>query len=185
MARRSWWLVTVPALAAFAFGTAAAQTGGDVKAGSAVTPADQVSSADASVTKIQTAATRVRHLLDDARKNSPKDIVKLTCLQDKLAQIEISLDSAKKRSSSLKNAQASGNKDLANHEFTMLTTLRQRSEQLDAEANQCIGEEIGFPGDTKIKATIDPNIAPVDPGGSTGWTDPGVIIVVPPASPVK
>ena len=185
MARRSWWLVAVPALAAFVFGSAAAQTGPDVKAGTAVTPADQVTSADGSVTKIQTAANRVRHLLDDARKNSPKDIVKLTCLQDKLAQIEISLDSAKKRASSLKSAQAAGNKDLANHEFTMLTTLRQRSEQLDAEANQCIGEEIGFPGETKTSTTIDPNIAPVDPGGSTGWIDPGVVVVIPPASPVK
>lgn len=184
MARRSWWLVLAPALGALVFGNAAAQADG-VKAGTAVTPADQLSSADASVGKINAASNRVRHLLDDARKNSPKDIVKLTCLQDKLAQIEISLDSAKKRASSLKSAHAAGNKDLANHEYTMLTTLRTRSEQLDAEANQCIGEEIGFPGEHKISTTVDPNIAPVDPGGSSGWTDPGILVVIPPASPTK
>lgn len=184
MARRSWWLVLAPALGALVFGNAAAQAG-DVGAGTAVTPAGQMSSADASVGKINTASNRVRHLLDDARKNSPKDIVKLTCLQDKLAQIEISLDSAKKRSSALKSAQAAGNKDLANHEFTMVTTLRTRAEQLDAEANQCIGEEIGMPGVNKTTSTVDPNIAPVEPGGSTGWIDPGIVIVIPPASATK
>ncbi len=183
MARRSWWLVLAPALGALVFGNAAAQA--DTTAGTAVTPADQVATADASVGKISTASNRVRHMLDDARKNSPKDIVKLTCLQDKLAQIEISLDSAKKRAASLKSAQAAGNKDLANHEFTMLTTLRTRSEQLDAEANQCIGEEIGMPGVNKTTSTVDPNIAPVDPGGSTGWNDPGIVIVIPPASATK
>ena len=31
--------------------------------------------------------------------------------------------------------------DLASHEFTILTVLRQRVEQLGCEANQCIGEE--------------------------------------------
>ena len=38
--------------------------------------------------------------------------------------------------------------------------LRQRSEQLVAEANQCIGEEAAFVGDTRTKVTIDPSIPP-------------------------
>ena len=32
----------------------------------------------------------------------------------------------------------------------MLTVLRQRTEQLTAEANQCIGEDLSFVGQTQV-----------------------------------
>ena len=114
-------------------------------------------------------------MLDDARRQ--KDVVKTTCLSDKLAQIEVATRSAKERVGALKSATARGDNDLRNHEFSVLVVLRQRTEQLDAEANQCIGEEIGFPSDsTKITYSIDPNIAPVDPGTGPGDT----VVIVPP-----
>ena len=64
-----------------------------------------------------------------------------------------------------------------------MNVLRQRSEQLDAEANQCIGEELGFPGQTKTTYTIDPNIAPVDPGSTV--VDPGTVVVLTPPNDVS
>lgn len=169
------------------FGTAAAQTGAapapatDVKAGSTVSPTDQASLSDQYVTKMQSSATRVRHLLDDARRQ--KDVVKTTCLSDKLAQIEVAMKSAKERQGSLKAAIARGDTSVSNHEFTVLNVLRQRAEQLDAEANQCIGEELGFPGETKTSFSIDPNIAPIDPNPTP--TDPVIIVPPFPASPTR
>jgi hypothetical protein len=159
-----------------AIGTAAAQPaatpGGDVKAGSAVAPGDQLAQTDQIVSRMQVSATRVRHMLDDARRQ--KDVVKTTCLSDKVAQLEVALKSARERQGTLKSAAARGDTDLRNHEFSVLGVLYKRKEQLDAEANQCIGEEIGMPGETKNEVTIDPNIAPVDPQ----TPDPGTGTVV-------
>ncbi len=178
MASRVKWIAATPVLlGSLIFGSAAAQPAAgtvDVKSGSAVAPGDQAGLADSYVAKIQTSATRVRHLLDDARRQ--KDVVKTTCLSDKLAQIEVASRSAKDRSGSLKSAIARGDTDLRNHEFSVLNVLRQRAEVLDAEANQCIGEELGFPGETKVNFSVDPNIAPVDPGTGEGT----VVVIVPP-----
>lgn len=176
MTSRVRWLTVLATLGALAvFGPAAAQTGTvDVKAGSAVAPGDQASLADQYVAKMSASSARVRHMLDEARRQ--KDVVKTTCLSDKLAQIEVALRSAKERSSALKSAISRGDTDLRNHEFSVMNVLRQRAEQLDAEANQCIGEELGLPGETKVTFSIDPNIAPVEPG--TGGGD--IITIVPP-----
>ena len=181
---RNPWLFAAPvALALASFGTAAAQTGGatatvDVKAGSAVSSGDQATLADQYVVKMQGSSTRIRHLLDDARRQ--KDVVKTTCLSDKLAQVEVAIRSAKERVGALKSAIARGDTDLRNHEFSVMSVLRQRTEQLDAEANQCIGEELGFPGETKITFSIDPNIATIEPTGGGG-----ILSASPPALPAS
>ena len=179
--RSRWFLVSAVFSACVVLGSAAAQTPGtagtvDVKAGSSVTSGDQAALAEQYVTKMQTAASRIRHLLDEARRQ--KDVVKTTCLSDKLAQIEVGIRSAKEREKSLNAAIARSDTDVRNHEFAVMNVLRQRAEQLDAEASQCIGEELGFPGgDTRISFAVDPNIAPVDPGtGGEG----GDVIYVPP-----
>jgi hypothetical protein len=70
--------------------------------------------------------------------------------------------SARDRQSSLQAAVQRGDVELANHEFTVLTVLRQRAEQLNAEANQCIGEEVAFVGQTQVTTTVDPNLPAVD-----------------------
>jgi len=184
MTPRAKWIIASATLVACAFfGSAAAQTGAtpDVKAGSAVSAADQAALADQYVTKIQASSSRVRHLLDEARRQ--KDVVKTTCLSDKLAQIEVASRSAKERQGALKAAIARGDTDVRNHEFAVMNVLRQRAEQLDAEANQCIGEELGFPGETKTSFSIDPNIAPVDPNPPAG--DPVIVVPPVPASGVK
>ena len=183
MARSKWAFATIGLGAVLVFGSAPAQTGGtgEVKTPSATTPGDQTALAEQYIAKMQASSTRVRHLLDEARRN--KDVVKTTCLSDKLAQIEVALKSARERSASLKAAIARGDTDVRNHEFSVMNVLRQRSEQLDAEANQCIGEEIGFPGETKSTYTVDPNIATVDPGSTV--VDPGTIVVLTPPNNVS
>ena len=181
--RGRWLMASVAGLmfvgsASFETAIASAQTapatGTDVKAGTVVSPTDQSTLSDQYVAKMQTSSTRVRHLLDEARRQ--KDVVKTTCLSDKLAQIEVATRSARERQTALKAAIARGDTDIRNHEFAVLSVLRQRAEQLDAEANQCVGEELGFPGETKITYAIDPNIASVDPTVAPG---DGVIYVPP------
>ena len=102
------------------------------------------------------ASAGIRRQLEAAR--AARDVVKTLCLNDKLSQADVAIRSARDRHGSLKTAAARNDVELSNHEFTILTVLRQRADQLTAEANQCIGEESAFVGDTKILTTIDPTL---------------------------
>ena len=47
--------------------------------------------------------------------------------------------------------------------FMILLVLRDRVEQLVKEANQCIGEEAGFIGESRVTLEVDPNIPDNNP----------------------
>ena len=121
---------------------------------------EQVAQADLFISRMEGAANGVRKQLQRAREQ--RDVVKTLCLNDKLSQADVAIRSAKDRKVSLQAAVARNDAELSNHEFTILTVLRQRAEQLTAEANQCIGEEAAFIGETKVSTQIDPTLPPSD-----------------------
>jgi hypothetical protein len=57
--------------------------------------------------------------------------------------------------------------------------LRQRVDQLTAEANQCIGQEAGFVGESAVTSTIDPNLPQEDP---SEYPNTDIIVEVPACS---
>ncbi|WP_394820599.1 hypothetical protein [Pendulispora albinea] len=121
-----------------------------------LTPQEEVIEADRSIARMEGSATGIRKQLEQARQQ--RDVVKTLCLNDKLSQTDVAIRSARDRSAALKSAAQRNDTELANHEFTILTVLRQRSEQLTAEANQCIGEESAFIGETQTTMNVDPNL---------------------------
>ena len=139
-------------------------TGSDAQVGfqrkTQLTPQEQLTEAGKHLGRMEQGATGVRKMLEEARRQ--RDVVRTLCLNDKLSQIDVAIRSARDRRGQLQNAVNRKDTELANHEFTILTVLRQRSEQIVAEANQCIGEEAAFIGDTRVKTTIDPGIPPDD-----------------------
>jgi len=137
-----------------------------------------VTQADTLIARMEQAAAAVRRQLEQARQQ--RDVVKTLCLNDKLSQIDVATRSAQDRKGALVAAAQRNDAELSNHEFTILTVLRQRAEQLTAEANQCIGEEAAFAGATQTIATIDPTLPPTD---ETQYppVEPGL---VPPPQPV-
>jgi hypothetical protein len=146
-----------------------------------LTPKEQLTQADVFIARMSVTGTNVRHLLEQGR--ASRDVVKTLCLNDKLNQIDVAGRSAHDRRVSLDQAVQRSDADLANHEFTILTVLRQRVEQLAAEANQCIGEEAVLFGETKIVTTIDPTLPHEDP---SSYPDNPIISMPPPcASCVK
>lgn len=168
MNRIGWLALSSMVICAFV-GTAAAQGGGTTGATGTVAASsppvsakDQLAAVQQAVDRVKASSSRVRHMLDEARR--AKDVIKTTCLSDKLAQLEVTLKSVRDRQASLQSAISRADDQLRNHEFSVVNVLRQRGEQLDAEANQCVGEELGFPGETRLTYKVDPNIAPVDPG---------------------
>lgn len=143
-----------------------------------LTPQEQLSESAKHVARMEQSAGGVRKMLEEARKQ--RDVVKTLCLNDKLSQIDVAIRSARDRRTALQAAVTRNDSELSNHEFTIMTVLRQRSEQLVAEANQCIGEEAAFVGDTRTTVTIDPSI----PADETPYpsTDPTLVIGPPPCA---
>jgi hypothetical protein len=140
-----------------------------------LTPAEEVAQSEGFLSRMDASRTVVRRQLETAR--AQRDVVKTLCLNDKLNQLDVAVRSARERREALQAAAQRADADLANHEFTILQVLRQRSDQLTAEANQCIGQEAAFIGDSAVSSTVDPGIVP-DPGA---FEPPVATVFIPPA----
>jgi hypothetical protein len=103
----------------------------------------------------------VTEQLAEAKKK--KDVVKALCLDDKVKQMKLATDTAKDRVVDLTSASTQNDPDRSRHEFTVIQVLRERVQTLVAEAQQCIGEETGFIGNSNITVDIDPAIPDADP----------------------
>ncbi len=149
----------------------------------ALTPEQMMSEVNSYFPQMDQGASSVRRQLSTAREQ--RDVVKVLCLNDKLTQINVAVRSAQDRGVSLRAAVTRSDKDRSRHEFTVLRVLRDRVRTLVSESNQCIGEEVGFVGESKVTANIDPNIPDIDPTDLPGAV--GTIISNPPviSSPTK
>jgi len=164
-----WAAVTAFVLAAA--GPATAQSAGGTAGGGAdaqvgfehkqqLSPADELSQAEQIISHMDQSSNTVRRQLEQAR--AARDVVKTLCLNDKLSQIDVATRSARDRQAALQAAVQRNDAELADHQFTVLTEHRRRAEQLAAEANQCIGEEVAFVGQTQVTVQVDPNIPDTD-----------------------
>lgn len=143
---------------------------------------DELAQADLILSRIDGAAAGVRSQLDTARQG--RDVVKSLCLSDKLSQVDVAGRSARERQAALASAVQRNDVELANHEFAILAVLRQRTEQLMAEANQCIGEEVAFVGQTVVQMT-EANVPSVEDTTSFPPLLPPVGVVTTPPTVVS
>lgn len=137
-----------------------------------LSPAQQEAEATAIISQMQATASTVQRMLAQARQ--ARDVVKTLCLNDKVSQVDVGTRSATDRKASLHSAASRNDRELSNHEFTILTVLKHRVEQLSAEANQCIGEEASFSGATAVTTTVDNAMPASDPTDMSGVTPPPV-----------
>jgi hypothetical protein len=165
-----WAAVTALVLAAAGPATAQPAPAGDGQVGfeqkQQLSLQDELSQADQIISHMDQGAGTVRRQLEAAR--AARDVVKTLCLNDKLSQLDVATRSARDRQTALQAAVQRNDKELSDHQFTVLTEHRRRSEQLAAEANQCIGEEVSFVGQTQVTVQVDPNI----PNTDTTTVDP-------------
>ena len=114
--------------------------------------------------------------LAEAKKK--KDVVKALCLDDKVKQMKLATDTAKDRVVDLTSSVSQNDPDRSRHEFTVIQVLRERVQTLLAEAQQCIGEETGFIGNTDVVVDVDPALPDADPSDfpdDTLVSDPPVL----------
>jgi hypothetical protein len=135
--------------------------------------------AEGTMTKLRDIRKYVQNLLDQARK--AKDIIKITCLNDKLTQINVNIRTYEDRMQSLANAVKTGDKASRNHEYNVLVVIENKVVNLRMEAETCIGEAEGYLGKTEVQVTTPKGMAEMDP---TDIFDIGIDIIdrPPPAS---
>jgi hypothetical protein len=144
-----------------------------------LSPQDELAEANTAIARMDQASGTVRRQLEQAR--AARDVVKTLCLNDKLSQIDVTTRSARDRLAALQSAVERNDVESANHHFSILTAHRQHAEQVSAEANQCIGEEVAFVGQTQVTTEIN-EILPGE--NDVEYTDPTVISYTPiPVSP--
>jgi hypothetical protein len=149
-----------------AVGSRSAANGNDGDTVGAGTQAEQMTTADSIVTRGTGLSQRVTQMLDDARRDA--DVIRVTCLNDKLTQINANLRTAQGRYASL---QRIVDAEQRKHELTVLSVLGQKLQVLDQEANQCVGQDLYETGPTKITTEIDTSLLPFE----TNPTSPQII----------
>ncbi len=126
-------------------------------------PAQMLASAKASLPVMDRNAAVVRRQLTNAREQ--KDVVKALCLNDKLNQIDLAIRTATDRAGDLEAAVNANDAERARHQYTVVQVLKDRVSTLVSEANQCIGEETGFVGESAVTVQIEgvPDTDPTEP----------------------
>jgi hypothetical protein len=142
-----------------------------------LTGAEQVSRGEQYLQGMRNIRTRVQTMLGAARRE--RDIIKVTCLNDKLTQIDVNSRTARDRLESLRGAVGRNDDSARNHEFTIMSVLKQKIDTLSLEADQCAGIEGDVFGRPTLEVEIDPNITDEDP---TEFQDPGFVIDRPPSA---
>lgn len=148
-----------------------------------LSPEEQIEEADRVLTRGGQASARVSALLEDARRS--RDILRITCLSDRLTQIDTNLATARDRSTDLRSAISSNDTDRRQHEFTVILVLGLKFRTLEQEANQCVGQDIFETGTTSIETSIDPAAPTEDPALLDQPTEVDVPAIPPPASPTS
>jgi hypothetical protein len=134
----------------------------------ALSPAAQVKDAEAVVASATASCEAQAQALQSAKRE--QDIIRATCLDDKLSQCNANLQSLKRRQAALDHAIAEGDSGLAGHEHTVIGVLSQKFKMLAQAANQCVGQDLFDTGETQVREEVD-LFAPDE--------DPAVLIAVP------
>lgn len=130
-------------------------------AAKARTPEEQLAQAEQFLQQVEGVLRTVEADLNSARQK--KDVVKTLCLDDKMNQLDVLKRSIESRRRQLKVA-ASGTEDgLPGHHYTILLAQHERGLQLQAEANQCIGKELRFIGESSVTMERDDGLPIDDP----------------------
>ncbi|MDX2052082.1 MAG: hypothetical protein SFV15_06820 [Polyangiaceae bacterium] len=94
-----------------------------------------------------------------------RQVVKLLCLDDKLSQMMAMRRVAQQRSQVFELALSSKDKNGYWHAYTVLRGLRDRVTAVQADASQCVGEEIGPVGESSVEVTVDSAFTNEDENG--------------------
>lgn len=181
--------IVVAALALGGLGLAVAQVGGDspdegeveVQRRADLGGPEQLAEAERIQTRGSQISRRVATMLDESRRE--RDIIRVTCLNDKLTQVNANVRTLELRVDALREAVQGDNVERRNHEYIVITVLGQKFEILEQEANQCIGQDIFETGATRVETVVDPSTPDEDPNVMVEPPTVPAPFIPPPSSP--
>jgi len=99
-------------------------------------------------------------MVEQARKQ--KDVIRLNCVMDKLAQVKASMNIADEALQKLQEGVTRNDESALLHEYTRITIVNQKVQVLQNEGQTCVGAELNYIGATRVE--VD---APELPAGAT------------------
>lgn len=156
---------------AFGFGIALAQNTppaagapvtGTLSGNVNLSPEEITKQAENSLARMEMSSMQVQRMLEKADQEG--DAVKVDCLNDKLNIIDTRLRSGRERKPLLEGALRSKDNPQATVFLEVIQNHQKESDKARSQAENCIGSDIGYLGDTKTTTTVDPDI-PEDNGG--------------------
>ena len=148
-----------------------------------LSPAAQAKAARSAVQSASASCAAQSQALKSAKRES--DIIRATCLKDKLDQCNASLQSMKRRQAALDQAIAAGDSGSGNHEFTVIGVLSQKSKALAQAANQCVGQDLFDTGETQVRKDVDLFVPDENPAVMSPVMDWPIPFIPPPVSGVS
>jgi hypothetical protein len=116
----------------------------------AISPNDMLEQTASLRKEMGTALTNLVRLQESVKKQ--KDIIKLTCVNDKLVLVKQLLNIADTAQTNLSEAIARGDEDGRYHEYARVTVAQQEVAGLQAEAKDCAGEaDVSFLGPAEVQ----------------------------------
>ena len=103
-------------------------------------------------------------MVEQARKQ--KDIIRLNCVMDKLAQVKVSMNIGDEAIQKLQEAASRNDDGAALHEYTRMTIVNQKVQVLQNEGQTCVGAELNYIGATRVEVEA--------PDLPEGVTDPSL-----------
>jgi hypothetical protein len=149
----------------------------------ALSPEAQSKAAKAAVANASAGCSAQSQALQSAKRD--KDIIRATCLDDKLSQCNANLQNIKRREAALNDAISQGDTGRGNHEFTVIGVLSQKFKMLAQSANQCVGQDLFDTGDTEVREEVDLFAPDENPAVITGVPDWPIPYIPPPVSGVS
>jgi hypothetical protein len=104
---------------------------------------------------------RTQNILADVRKKE-KDILKVNCINEKLAAIKGFIKVSEQSYASLKTAVAEDDTEGQNHHYKLVAVGHQKVRTLGEEALLCTGDEERYVGESDIEVEVPPTAPPVD-----------------------
>ena len=133
-----------------------------------LSPREQLVETQRRLERVRGYSVLIRRMLESARRR--RDLVVTACLSDKLSQINVAARAAGTRADALRDAVARNDAEAMSREFTAVSLVAQRSEDIDIEARQCTG--VDLVGESTVRVTVDPKTAPSEPSYPTRVTLP-------------
>ncbi len=103
-------------------------------------------------------------MVEQARKQ--KDIIRLNCVMDKLAQVKVSMNIGDEAMQKLQESVGRNDDGASLHEYTRMTIVNQKVQVLQNEGQTCVGAELNYIGATRVEVEA-PNLP-------EGVTDPSL-----------